>query len=180
MELIDAADAVGGRTRSRRSSGFSLIEALIASYLLLMIVLGVLPLFTRAAIQNVAGRESTGVSNVARSRTEELYQLPFNSPQLTIASGEKREEIEYFDPETGAWDTVAPTLHAEWIRTTIIRQYSVRALDDDVLEVSEALVAGTDPGQVHFKEIQVTVEGGRASGPLGAPKQVTVRVLKSQ
>ncbi len=166
--------------RARSENGFSLVEAMIAAGLFLVIVIGVMPLFTRAAVNNTSGRESTEASNHARSRAEEYLELDFNGPEMTIATGTERVAMDYFDPTSERWDPAVPTERHAWTRTTTVRQYSVAALADGVLDRAEALPAGTDFSQIHFKEIQVTVQGVRDSGPLGPPKDITIRVLKSQ
>lgn len=71
----------------RGQLGMSLVEALIAMALLLMVAIGILPLFTRAMINNAAGSEATNVANHARHRLEELGQLPFENVGITVAAG---------------------------------------------------------------------------------------------
>jgi Tfp pilus assembly protein PilV len=51
--------------------GLSIVEVLIASALLLIIALGILPLFSRSIISNRQGLDSTEVSNMARTQMEE-------------------------------------------------------------------------------------------------------------
>ncbi len=166
--------------RHRRAAGFSLVEAMIAAGLFLVIVIGVMPMFTRAAVNNTSGKESTEASNHARSRAEEFMELDFNGPDLTITTGTERVDMHYFNPTSERWDPTTPAERPTWTRTTTIRQYGVAALTDGVLDRAEALPAGTDFSLVHFKEIEVTVRGNRDSGPLGPPKEITIRVLKSQ
>ncbi len=168
------------RERARRQAGFSLVEAMIAAGLFLVIVIGVMPMFTRAAVNNTSGKESTEASNHARSRAEEYLELDFNGPELTITGGSERVDTDYFNPGSERWDPTMPSERPTWTRTTTIRQYGVAALADGVLDRAEALPGGTDFSQIHFKEIEVTVQGNRDSGPLGPPKNITIRVLKSQ
>lgn len=169
-------------TTRRRTArrGFSLIEATLAAALFLMIVIGILPLFTQATIQNLEGRESTGVANVARSRAEELLQLPFNSVPLTITNGTELQAVEYLVPDTDVWSTETPDSRLLWTRTTTVRQYNVSALDDGLLSATEALPAGSDPTLIHLKEIIVNVVAGREATAFGPQKSITVRVLKSK
>jgi len=54
-----------------------------------------------------------------------------------------------------------------------VRQFSIT-------DVTTPLNGDIDPGQVHIKEIAVTVQDSRGSGSLGTPKAVAVRVFKSQ
>lgn len=165
-----------------RRSGFSLIEVLIAATLLLFIALGVLPLFTRSMIDNNSGAEATKVANMARSRLEQLYQLPFNSVEMTITGGTENILDQYFSENDHQWkDGVPPNDGSDlvmWTRVATIRQYAVNALDDQELDPAEALPAGTDPSRIHLKELEIVVQGLRASTVLGPAKQITLRGLK--
>lgn len=162
-------------TRRPSARGFSMIEVMLAGLLLLVIILGMLPLFTRAMSSNAAGRQYSQVTNHAKSRAEQLVQLPFNSEPLTIQAGTERVYTEYFSQRDGRWkDGTAPSGElATWIRTTTIRQYSVS-------DLATPLPVGAPPSAVHMKEILVAVRGNRTGGFLGPGKQVTVRLLKSQ
>ena len=70
----------------RRSSeaGFSVIEGLIAALLLLIVTLGILPLFTRSIKNNLKGNDSTRQSNAAIDAFESAVALPFNSGDMTV------------------------------------------------------------------------------------------------
>ena len=178
MELMRS---VREARKARDRAGFSLIEALLASAIFLMVVVGILPLFIRATVSNVAGRESTDVSNQARSRAEELFQLPFNSLALTIQAGSQNQVIDYLADDSPVWQpapsTTARNLYA---RTTTIRQYSVTALDDGTLDVTEALPAGSPPNDIHLKEIEVQLQNARSADVFGPQKTITIRLLKSK
>lgn len=163
--------------------GVSLIEASIAAALLLVIAVGTLPMMTTALSNNLSGAESSTASNTARSQTEELFQLPFSSPMLTLVAGNELVTESYFSLSEHKWKAgpvPAGSGDALWTRTSRIRQYSVTALDDDLIEPSEALEFDADLGQIHLKEIEVEVLGTRTAGPLGPSRRVTVRMLKSQ
>lgn len=173
-------------TRSR-AAGFSIVEVLIAAVIVLVIALGIVPLFTQAMAANVSGNDSTQVSNFARSRAEQFYQLEFNHPDLTIDAGNVKTFDDYYSAATRTWVVGAPTAGdpALWLRTTNIRQYSVEAITDDpvddrVLQLAEALPGDADPGTVHFKEIEVLVESTREAGVLGPGRRIAVRLLKTQ
>src|SRR5262245_44868225 len=62
--------------------GFSVIEVLIASAIFLLIGLGILPLFAQAIRKDMPGRDATEVSNLGKTRMEEMLQVPFNSLQV--------------------------------------------------------------------------------------------------
>ena len=167
----------------RRERGVSLIEAVIAAGLLLVIAAGILPLFATALSNNQSGADSTSVSNTARTQVEELIELPFNNTQITLTTGSELVIESYYSLADKKWvagpapgDGSDPAL---WTRTATIRQYSINALDDEKLETSEALTSDADPGQVHLKELEVAVAGTRQGGPLGPSRRITLRMLKS-
>lgn len=165
----------GGRHRSPLAGGFTVIEVLVAAVLLLMIAVGVLPLFTRSIVSNAEGFDHSQVANFARARAEEFFQLPFNSDELTLTSGTERVFDEYYSQNRSEWvdgDTAPPDDNALWTRTTTIRQFSVVDLATPLADTAPA-------GNVHLKEITVAVQSSRA-GPLGLGKGITVRLFKSQ
>lgn len=168
------------RAGGPRDAGFTLLEVLVSMAILLIIVVGLIPLFTQAIVANTSGAESTQVSNFARSRVEEYFQFPFNAPELTLVGGTELVVDEYYSFADEVWRAQpAPADDpASWTRRTIVRQYDVNALSDGVLDTAEALDAAADPSQVHLKEIEVQLEGIRQGGPLSAGKQITLRALK--
>ena len=137
--------------------GVSLIEVMLASLLFLAISLGVVPMFTQSMVSNSSGNDSTKAANFARARTEELMQLPFNHPDLTIEAGAEKLIQEYQDKVTQMWLPlpIPSDAQSEWVRDTTIRQYNVDALTDQVIDVAEALDSAADPSVVHLKEIEV-------------------------
>lgn len=169
--------------RQRRQRGLSLIEATIAAGLLLVIAAGILPLFAQALSNNQSGADSTSVSNMARTEVEELFQLPFNSPQITLTTGNELVLASYYSFDDHQWVDGEPpgdgSDTALWTRTATIRQYSINALDDQKLETTEALPSDAAPGQIHFKELEIAVAGTRLAGPLGPSRRITLRMLKS-
>jgi type II secretory pathway pseudopilin PulG len=160
--------------RRRREAGFSLIETLIAALLLLIITLGILPLFTNAMRSNEAGKEYTQVTNFARSRAEELFQLPMTATALTLTSGTSLVTSEYYSKKDKVWKTgtVQTGDTALWLRTSTIRQYNIA-------DLTTPLAATAPVESVHVKEIEVAVTGTRTSNTLGPTKSLTVRLLKS-
>jgi hypothetical protein len=137
-----------------------------------------MPLFTQAATSNLAGRESTMVSNFARSRLEELMQLPFNAPVLTVNEGSERVHSEYLRASDETWlpggvaEAAAAGDLAPWLRTTTIRQYNIS-------DLSTALDSGAMPGEIHIREIEVTVEGTRPEQRMAGGRNITLRLYKS-
>ncbi|HKI03713.1 MAG TPA: hypothetical protein VKK31_17165 [Thermoanaerobaculia bacterium] len=169
-------------------SGFSLIEVLIAAGILMMIALGILPIFAQAIVNNRAGADYTQATNHAKSELERLYSLPMNSPELAITAA-PTVRTEYFSQRDQKWvDGEAPVDGddpaddmALWTRTTTLQQFGVGALVDTDRDgkLDNPLPAGTADSFVHFKEIEVRVESGRGGGPLGAGKRITLRILKA-
>ena len=169
-----------GRAARFRESGMTLLEVLLASVLFLGISLGVVPMFTQSMVSNTSGNDSTKASNFARGRTEELKQLPFNHPDLTIENGSEKTVEEYYTSNDGLWHPypVPTDIKPEWSRLTTVRQYNVDSLEDDRVEIDEALPAGSDASFVHLKEIQVAVQ--QAGGLFtSSAKAITVRTLRA-
>ncbi|HVR30086.1 MAG TPA: prepilin-type N-terminal cleavage/methylation domain-containing protein [Thermoanaerobaculia bacterium] len=180
MDLAVTPESGSSAARRRRQSGMSLIEVMLASLLFLTISLGVVPMFTQSMVSNSSGNDSTKAANFARARAEEMLQLPFNHLDLTIEAGSEKTFQEYHERSTEVWRPfpIPDGTSVEWVRTTVIRQYNVEALEDDTVQIAEALPAGTDPSLVHLKEIEVQVEqlGGLLTS---SAKRITVRTLRS-
>jgi Tfp pilus assembly protein PilV len=165
------------RRRRRGSAGFSFIEVVIASLLMLMIAVSVLPMFTEAAASNETGREYTDVANFARSRAEEFGQLPFNAEPVTITSGTSRIHDEYYSATSRKWLAgTTPTApdRALWLRRTTIRQFEAKDTS-----LTTPLPAGTEALRIHVKEVQVEVRGASVGSLFGPAKSITVRALKT-
>lgn len=182
LEMKTMRNRLGRAAGGGPMRGMSLIEVVIASLILLMLALGIVPMFTRSMASNTAGAESTRVANMATQRAEELFQLPWDAADLTIDPGDlELIHDEVYTEEDGTFieGTAAEAVDAGksplWTRVTRIRQFNVNDLNDPL--------PGEDPlnptGDVHVKEIQVTVQGLRQGGPLGRSRDLTVRLLKS-
>jgi type II secretory pathway pseudopilin PulG len=169
MELTRHSPA-SRRARHRRAAGFSLIEALIAAAIILIIAIGLIPLFTRAMANNVAGADSTFVSTSGQSGIERVFAIPFTNPELTMpgpAATATVPVVENFtqDPkqlgnvDSGWGGTTGLPL---WTRSTTVRQYNVTSsLSDNTLDVTDAQPGSTDPTFVHLKEIEVQLTSAR-------------------
>ncbi len=173
--MTERADPIRPVRPARIDGGFSLVEVLVASVILLVISLGMVPLFTRSITSNVEGFESTEVANHAKSRAEEFLQYDFNAPSLTLAVGnDAREIVDYYADQAGDWvDTVPAADVALFTRTTRVRQFSFS-------DLTTPLEGGTPLDAVHLKEIMVTIQGAGVGGSFGTDKQISVRVFKSQ
>ena len=171
----------------RARSGFSLIEVLIAMALAGLLLIGVLPLFTKSMSNNVEGNQLTEVTNRARLHLEELMAMPVDTEELTVPDGEEElVTVEMYSPTETRWidETVYPN-DAEplFTRTTRVRQFNMSAVSNIDLEFEddEVLPGGTPASQVQIKEIVVRVNTGRPTflSLMGRQKAVTLRVLKS-
>ncbi len=161
--------------QTARERGFSLVEVLVAALILGIIALGLVPLYTRSIRSNFEGFDSTQVSNFAKSRAEAYLQFPFLSAPLTVPGGSTELSVQdFYSAKDHDWvDAVLAGDAALFTRTTTVRQFSVS-------DLKTPLNGDADPGQVHLKEITVTVQDDRGGGSLGTPKAIAVRVFKSQ
>lgn len=176
-----------------RDAGFSLVEALIASALVLMITLGIMPLFTHAVVQNVSGKESTISTNYSRSSTEELIALPLDREILRPPDGDNSQEV-CSDHEPGiGWKIVtcgAPVLgQPTWARTLLIQQYNISEIYDGDsaagVPTFKNPIVGYDLSNssfdsfVHIRELMVITEGQRTEdSPLGRGRRVDMVDLR--
>lgn len=137
-------------------AGFSLIEGLIAAALLLVIAVGILPVFTRSLESNISGGRSSQMSTFAVASIEDDNQTSIDRADWSVAgTGVVNIDQEFwvagklFDselvpytlgPVTQRWlgPGVAPTAadgQVFWSRDVSIRKYSLSDLQ---------IVAGTD------------------------------------
>lgn len=174
-------------------AGFSLVEVLIAALVLLIVVLGVIPLFARSIVNNVMGHDYTTAANFARSELEFFYGLPFNSAELELPDGETELVTAACwvasDPDglgEAEWVPLAAETEdcgadAAWKRITVVRQYSAAELDFSPATSTlpgTALPGGADESQIHLKEIEVFLESTKRGGLLGPPQRFNLRVFK--
>jgi hypothetical protein len=161
------------------SAGFSVIEASIASAILLIVAVGLLPMFTLSIANNQQGRDSMEITNQSRSELERLLQLDFQDPELTVPNGLAVLTVEsYFPSPEEGWVSSGDYDGGGYIyhRIVNVRQFASSALDDGLLHADEA-VQGDEAADVNFKEILVQME---SAGGIGAPpKQVTLRGIRA-
>lgn len=166
---------------STTESGFSLVEVLIAAAILLLVVLGLVPLFHRAMIYSASGREATAITNQSLSTVEEYYQLPFNNRDLDLAAaGGDIVVQEFWNADDRLWENAESDATRESVpkraRTTTVRQYSLNAMGDGVLDPSEGLAGGANPREIHFKETEILLVS-EGEGGLGG--RIQLRRLKA-
>lgn len=162
----------------RPAAGFSLIEVMVAGVILMVIALGLVPLYTRSIRSNVEGFDYTQVSNWAKSRAEEYFRLPFDAERITVPAGQDELEVQDFYShlehrwmEQEDWDARAVGDVELFTRTTTVRQFGIG-------DIRNPLPGGSDPGAVHLKEITVAVRGNKTA-VLGGGKDIAVRLFKS-
>lgn len=176
----------------RGEAGFSIIEAIIAAAILLIIALGLLPVFSRSINDNVTGNDATQATNGSRTELEELLQMPFNNTRIVVASGQTQTQTKDFytrakaDPSTGAYEigdaTEGWTADATsrgpvlWNRTTTVQQYGITDLNDGKLDTP--LDGSTQANFVHLKQIQVLIENPKKD-LFGNGQGITLTVIKA-
>ena len=180
MNRRSTETTVGQRpTPPRAQEGFSLLEVLIAGLLLLIILLGIVPLFVRAGVNNIQGNDSTTISHFAKSQVEQIYQLPFNHPTSSVPIGStERVTTDYWAPTSEEWQDTQPNEDFfQWRRRSRIRQYNIFDVEDGNLDTP--LDGGVDERAVHLKEIEIEIDSLRTGGALGSGKTITLRTLKA-
>jgi type II secretory pathway pseudopilin PulG len=170
-------------------AGFSMIEALIAAAILLIIALGLIPLFTRSILDNNSGNDATQATNHGKTRLEDLIQLPFNHERLEVPAGAQvGQSVEAWttgalnqagDPNERWWAGATPPAGSGellWRRRTRVQQFSIADLDDGTLDNPQP--GGTQPIFVQLKEVEVQLENGKRGTLLGGNQAITLRVVK--
>jgi Tfp pilus assembly protein PilV len=182
--MMETLETTGTRAAA---AGFSLIEALIAAAILLIIALGLVPLFSRAITDNTTGNDATQATNGGRTRLEDLMQLPFNNTRLAILAGQTESQLidsyalgdvkQTGDADEGWW-AGSPTGKGTlvWKRTTKVRQYSVSDLAVDHM-LTQPLDGGTQAIFVQLKEIEVQIDNPK-KGILGNGQGITLHMVK--
>ena len=174
------SDLPDSSSDSISNDGFSLVEVLIAAGLLLIVTVGILPMFTRSIGNNVQGKQATETTNLARSEIERLVQLPFDDVALTLTAGSELVRDEKWSKNSHQWYDISSFPSGEvdqFDRNVRIRQFNMNALADGVLDDTEVLDASADIQLVDMKEIQVRVIAPPSGMSPG--KQVTLIMYKA-
>jgi prepilin-type N-terminal cleavage/methylation domain-containing protein len=166
-----------------RQSGFSMVESLIAAAIIGIVAIGILPLFTRAMVDNMAGADYTRVTNYAKSKEEDFSRIPFLQQSIQMKPGDTQEmTTEYMDPASLYWVATKPTNPlAVWTRVTTYTQYNMYDTDDDKM-FNNPIAGGTAAvgiqDTVQVIQAQVQVKSVSAIGPMGGRRTTLVRYLK--
>ena len=143
----------------RSERGFSLIEVLIGAGIFLFVVIGILPMFTRAITDNTAGADYTQLSNNTKSRAEELDRIPFNNTAVSLTAGTTLVKKEIWSKATGWIAAPSPIpATAVWLRTTTIRQYGIGDIGPGDKLFDNPLSFDASQDAVHLKEVEVRVQ----------------------
>jgi hypothetical protein len=163
---------------ARRSAeaGYSVVEGLIAAALLLIVTVGILPLLSRAKVNNVKGNDSTREANGALTEFERSSGLPFNGGAMTVPDGVNQlVETSAIALKAAAgspgivsprWENVADLAAGDQImaqRTRTLRQYSFDDFRDDHT-FDSPLPGESEDRLVHMKIVDVSV-GESTSDP---------------
>ncbi len=170
-------------------AGFSVIEALIASAVLLIIVVGLLPMFMRALSNNVQGQQLTGLVHRAVADMEEVAQLGWDDELFVLGSGDS-----FGDPPQAGRETeqLFSELEQEWIdegsfpagdralfrRVIRVRNYLTTTFENgsSTGDWTAAEVADVD---FDLREVQVVVTANETNTVFGPPRQLTLRFFKA-
>jgi len=149
----------------RREAGFSLVEVLIASVLLLFILIGVLPLFSRSMMNNIQGNDASNLSNAAVESFETLFTVPFNNDLVSLPVGQTLvERQQFYSLKTNQWLTAIPSGdQAQYQRTLRLRQYSFADVAEDGT-FDSPLDGGAEPGNIQFKAFELEIANNRTVG----------------
>jgi type II secretory pathway pseudopilin PulG len=142
-------------SRRRRETGVTLVELLIATFLLALILLAIAPLFITSVKSNYAANEYTSIHNIARDRLEQLMSLPFNDAQLDAANSPFSNDLppNLPDPKTGVPSAIGPVNTLSLTYTVTLFQESPPVNPGDKW-VFRQVAAGSG---WDFKRIDVTV-----------------------
>ena len=187
--MNQAASPPRSRTapRSHEQAGMSLIEVLVAALIMVVVALGLIPIFTRSMRQNREGANFLDLTNVARSSLEEHLQMEFGAPRLTIPAGSDELVVQhYWNAATRQWLPLPADLNtlpvtARFERTVQIQQF---ASGDLILDgtLDDPLSGDAPEDLVQLKRIRVVVRALSIAGQeyiTGRPTPVALEVLKA-
>ena len=166
----------------RKESGFSLLEVLFASVILLAALLGVAALFMRSMANNVEGRESSQVSNLTRAVTEEMQGLDLEQPNFQVNSGESiKMDERYWDESTSTW-SATPVTGSRWTSRREVLLFSLNDIKDDppgeLPMLNNPLDGSASDEYVNMRGITVQIIGQRETGALGSRRELEVHTVR--
>jgi type II secretory pathway pseudopilin PulG len=164
----------------------SLVEVLVSALIMVVVALGLIPLFTRSMRQNREGANFMDLTNVARSSLEEHLQMDFNAPRLTVPAGSDELLLQQFwNAATEQWLPLPADLNtlpvtARFERTVQIQQFAAGDLIQDG-RLDDPLAGDAPADIVQLKRIRVLVRALSIAGQeyvTGRPTPVSLEVLK--
>jgi hypothetical protein len=168
--------------------GFTIIEGLVASAILLIVAIGILPLFASSILNNTRGSDSTTSSNFGKTSIETWETLPFDNISALVPPGQTKLEVDDWwkpgnnninDPTQG-WTTTTPSAAtlSTWSRTTTVQQFqSIDAVNNG--DLSTPYDGSTPDEFVELKLVTTTVQSSKQGGILGGGEHITFKVLKA-
>ena len=181
METRDAA--------RHGEAGFSIIEGLIAAALLLIITVGVLPLFSRSMLNNVRGNDSSRQSNCAVDELERTSALPFNSGAMIVdPAGTSTvttsvigvKHLPSGDIISTKWEPAASVPAADQIalRTRTLQQFSFDDFRDDQ-SFDDPLPGDAEARLVHIKVVDLRFDDAISNPLLANAPRYQLRMLSA-
>ena len=175
--------------RSRTGeAGFSMIEALIATAVLLIIAIGMIPLFARSMINNALGNDYTQASAHGLTGLEKDWKMPPESVDLGVAQRAQyvQKGLAGGSPVTDLdWSYTAPASADSivWMRTTQVRLFPISALEDGEFAAAEAVPIGSSTATWQVMETTTLMDSGKVTsgkkGPFAAIRQTSFQFLKT-
>jgi len=166
-----------------------MIEALIATAVLMIIAIGMIPLFARSMINNALGNDYTQASAHGLTGLEKDWKIPPESVDLGVAqraqyvrkglaSGTAVTDLDWTYTAPASTDTVL------WTRTTQLRLFPISALDDGELTADEAVPIGSSTATYQVMETTTLMDSGKLSSgsrtaPFAAIRQTSFQFLKT-
>ncbi len=173
-----------GHVRVRGERGLTLVELLIALALLSFVLLGIAPLFIMSMKSNYSANEYTSINVLARDKLEQLSNLSFTDPRLSIGAHGNDQPPKLPDPKSGIPPASGtPGVVNPYSVTYYVSQYSVPSPDTFTSYTTPLPLTTVTPvvftsnlvmaaGQAYqFKRVDVTVTS--ATGPLGIGSRMT-------
>ena len=162
----------GARQSSSDSAGVALVEVVISAVVFGWVLLAIFPLFLSSVRSNAAASSYGEVNSLARTRLEQLLDLPFEDSRLTAGRHSTNDlPATAADPETGVFPSAVAN---PFRRTYRVEQFEIPAAatvpPGAVFTPVRVIAAGR---RLDFKRIDVTVEK-RSAWP--EPGRIAARV----
>jgi len=188
---------VGLEVRHKQAAGdagFSVVEALIAAAILMIIALGMIPLFSRAILNNSRGNDYMQATTHGEGDLEQVVEAPLQNSRLAVVAGNQRRNVDYLQtrgvetPLRSVTDvdwvaTPSGTNPVAWTRTTQVRQFAYWAVADGELTDAEVIPGPADASQWQIMEVSAWIDSGKSAsgtaGAMGSIQRSSFQYLKS-